>query len=87
MKLANDRFFFSIFQTCHDKNKFVFEVSHIFGDTLTPEELEYWICYNIISRAIYFEIDYRAFPLDEVIKDIETKEAERKAKYAKAAAK
>ena len=81
--MANDLKFFSLFQLCSDKNKFVYEVSSMFGNKLTLEEMDYWICFNIVNRAVYNDVDYRAFPLDEVISDIEKAEAKRKAKYAK----
>ena len=52
----------------------------MFGGKLTVEELEYWLCYNIIERAKFNEVDYEALPMDEVIILAEEAEKKRKAK-------
>lgn len=70
-----------LFNLCSDKNQFVFQVSGMFGNTLTVEELEYWLCYNIIERAKFHDVDYQALPMDVVIELTEKEEKKRKAKH------
>lgn len=78
----NDQYYF-LFSLCETKNKFVFEVTDLFGSILTVEEIEYWMVYNIVSRAKYYGVDYSALPMEEVIKMIDAKVEEKKRTYAK----
>lgn len=80
--MANDTMFFLTFQLCEDRGKFIYEISGMFGDKFTIDELEYWICYGIVKRAMFFEVDYKALPLNEVIRLTEEAEEKRKKKYA-----
>jgi len=61
----------------------VYEVCPIFGDKLTLEELHYWICYNMIDRAKFFNVDYQALPMGEVQRLINKEERKRNAKIKK----
>ena len=83
--MANDNMFYLVFALCSEKHQYVFQVSDMFGseNKLTIEELEYWLCYNIVERAKFSEVDYNALPMEEVILLVEQAERKRKAKYEK----
>lgn len=73
-----------LFDLCSSKQRYVYEVCDIFGcGCLTLEELEYWICYNVIERARFNDVDYDALPWDEVIKIVNETERKRKARHEK----
>lgn len=79
--MANDQIFYMTFMLCSEKNKFVFEISNMFGDSglLTNEELEYWLCFNIIERAKFNDVEYTALPMEEVISLCRIEERKKKA--------
>ena len=52
----------------------------MFGDTLTVEELEYWLCFNIIERAKFHNVDCKALPMEVVMELTEKEEKKRRAK-------
>lgn len=81
--MANDRSFYSVFSLCSERGRFVYEVTGLFGDVLTVEELEYWYVYNIIYKASYFKIETEAMSFEEVLQLIEDAEAKQRAKNAK----
>jgi hypothetical protein len=68
-----------LFGLCKDKNKFIFEVSDMFGDSLTTEEMEYWFIYNVITSASIYDVDISNMGFEEALEEIET--AERKRRY------
>lgn len=80
MRLANNAEFYLIFSLCDSKDKLVYEVSGMFGNELTVEELQYWICFNIIERAKFFDVDYQALPIEVVQELIMEEERKRNAK-------
>ena len=83
MRLANNPEFYLIFSLCDSNGKLVYEVSGMFGDELTVEELQYWICFNIIERAKFLDVDYQALPLTVVQELIVEEERKRNAKTKK----
>lgn len=72
-----------MFDLCSSKQRFVYEVCGLFGRKFTLEELEYWICYNLIDRARFNDVEYEALPWDEVISLVNEVERKRKAHYEK----
>ena len=87
MKMAHDEMLWLLFQLCDDKDRFVYEITPMFGKILTIEEMEYWIVYNIIQRAKVNEVEYQALPMTEVIRLCDEAESKKRAKYAKSTAK
>lgn len=49
---------------------------------MTYEELEYWLCYNIIERAKMQNVDYEALPMDDVVALTEKAEKKKRTKNA-----
>lgn len=79
--MANSIELQSLFSICSDKNRFVYEVSGMFGKKyLSYEELEYWVCYNIIQRAKYEKVEYTALQIEDVLTLINEADSKRKAK-------
>lgn len=72
-----------LFGLCKDKNKFIFEVSSVFGDKLTIEELEYWFVYNIISTATIYDVDISNMPFEDAMEEIENAHRKKNTKWQK----
>lgn len=85
----NDPYLSSLFAFCKDKNKFIYEVSGIFGDRLTVDELEYWMAENLISTASINDVDIKGLDYEEASKKLRAhilrKKADAKRKPARAA--
>lgn len=65
------RFLFSL---CDERNKFIYEVApYVFGGTFTLEEFEYWKAYRIVKNAEALDIEYRNYPFDEIVDEIQSK--------------
>jgi len=82
--LKNDHILYSVFSLCMDKGRFVYEVvQDFFGNTLTVEEIEYWICFNMIQSAHRFNIDYKVQSFEETKKLIDEANRKQKLEMAK----
>jgi len=77
----NDMGLRQLFGLCKEKNKFVFEVSNMFGDKLTVEEMEYWFIYNVITSANIYDVNISNMGFEEALKEIEISERKRRHKW------
>jgi hypothetical protein len=73
-----------MFFLAHDKHKFVYEICpDLFGNTLTPEECEYWTAFSVLQQAEMYEVSPKIHDVFEVIEEINYKISERKKELAK----
>lgn len=79
--MANSSYLYFLFGLCEQRGKFVYEVSNFFGESLTLEEMEYWACFNIISRAKQEKVDVSAIPMEDVITLTEESERRKRSRF------
>lgn len=79
----NDPGMRQLFGLCKDKNRFVFEVSDIFGDKLGIEEVEYWFVYNVIVSASIYDADIKGMSFESALQEIEKAERKRRTRWQK----
>jgi broad-specificity NMP kinase len=77
----NDSVLRQLFNTCKEKNRFVFEVCSVFGDELTIEEMEYWFVYNVITNATVYDVDISNMSFENAIDEIDDAVEKRKRKW------
>jgi len=83
--LARDQRLYNLFRLCDEKKRFVFEVSpDIFGDELTPAEVDYWTVFNIIKSAMTLNIDIKGLSFFDAIEEIHEEILKRKREVANA---
>ena len=70
-----------LFGLCKEKNKFIFEVSDMFGDSLSVEEMEYWFIYNMITSASIYDVNISNMSFEDALEEIETAERKRRHKW------
>jgi hypothetical protein len=70
-----------IFNLCKEKNRFVFEISDIFGDHLTPEEMEYWFIHGVITSASIYDVDLKGKTFEEAMESISEADRKRKRRW------
>jgi hypothetical protein len=73
----NNPYLQSIFNLCADKNKFVYEVSPIFGDGFTIEEMHYWWIYNTIAAARFYNIEHTDKDIEWLTEEIQAEKSKR----------
>ena len=79
----NDGFLKNLFSIAKQSNKMVYEVTDMFGDCLTIEEIEYWMVYNVITNAEVNNVDIKGLSFEAAVEEIEYKVKERQAKWAR----
>ena len=77
----NDPGLRQLFGVCKDKNRFVFEVCDMFGDSLTVEEMEYWFIFNVITSASIYDANISNMSFESALEEIEKADRKRRSKW------
>jgi hypothetical protein len=69
----------NLFFVAAEKRKFVYEIwPGLFGNSLTPNEWEYWIAFFILQQAEIRDIPRNIYDIERVIELINSKERKMK---------
>jgi hypothetical protein len=79
----NDNILKNLFSIAKQSNKMVYEIVDLFGDTLSIEELEYWMVYNVIRNAEINSVDIDGLGFVEATEEIDRAIKERQKKWKK----
>ena len=72
--MTNDSDLYQLFSTCKELGRFVFEVSDVFGDRLTSEEMDYWLIFNVITNSKMYDVDIKGLDFFEAVEEISKKQ-------------
>ena len=55
---------------CDKNHRFIYEVSPIFGCSLTLEEVEYWSAYNVLTQTKVYQINISDMDFDGACEEL-----------------
>lgn len=64
----------TLFSLANEKKRFIYEVQPSkFGNSLTAEELEYWVAFHTIRQSEIFDLPQDIYDMDDVVELINEK--------------